>query len=156
MKRGSENHLHRTWLSHLPFLMEYAINANQPHWNNWHCEARSHQADSRAERCDFTVLGALSLGKNKDREAVANQFASIPECLSRAGFALRQGKRIEKSCRQVVFEALEEACLARILLGKKMRLEKFLRHRRRDLPPPFSWQCCKNDRRVHVALMIGG
>ena len=61
---------------------------------------------------DFTVLGPLAFRKNQHGESVAEQLAGVAQRLPRAGFALRQGKRVEEQRGQPVVQAVGEPLLA--------------------------------------------
>ena len=101
------------------------------------------------------LLGPPAFGKQQHRIAVAEQFAHIAKRLPRSGFPLRQREGVEKCGRQPVVQAVGEPFLARELLGEKMRLEKFFRHRRRHARAPSHRQRGEYHRRIHVALVVG-
>ena len=145
----------RSGLRHLPRLMEDAIDAFEADRNHRHAQPRRHHPDAGTKRTDFAMIGTLAFWKDQHREAVADELARVAQRLPRARLALWQRERVEKGGREVVLEASSHPLSTRVPLRKEMRLEEFLRHRRRDAAAPPAGQRCENHRHVHVALMIG-
>ena len=102
------------------------------------------------------VSRAHALRKNQHREAVAGDLADVAQRLPRAGFALRQRKRVEEERREVVVQPLAEHLAPRLTFREEVRLEELLRHRRRDGLADVAGHRREDDRHVEVALVIGG
>ena len=108
------------------------------------------------KRAISPCCGSPAFGIDQDREAVADQVADVAQGLARAAFALRQRESVEEERREVVVRAVLDVRLPAELLRIEVRLEELLRHGRCDAVTPARRERVEDDRRVEVALVIGG
>ena len=68
--------------------MEDAIDPLEAHRDDGHVEAGGNHGGAGLEPADFALLRPPALGKDEDREAVADEVANISEGLARSGLPL--------------------------------------------------------------------
>src|SRR5262245_65235696 len=125
-QRLTERHADTPRPSHPPTDAKPLLQAIDADGDDGGVETRCDHADAGAERIDGATLGTVSLRKDQDRRAFAQQLADVPQGLPRAGLALWNGKRIEEERRQIVVETAGEPGGAAVFRGKEMRREQFL------------------------------
>src|SRR5262249_14911660 len=98
----------------------------------------------------------LAFGKDQNRPALLRQLADIPDGFARAGLGLRNRKSVDEQRRESVDQAVRPPLAPRMTLGMEMRVEELLPHSRSYAVSPAARQARQDDRRIEMALVIGG
>src|SRR4051794_10413206 len=119
-------------------MVENSLQVLEPDGNHRDAQLCGNHGDAGLEPVDFATFGPFPFRIYKDRESVLQDLADISKGLACSGLALRQWKRVEEHCREVVVQAVGEPRLPAELLRKEVGLEELLGHRgRHTVAPPW-------------------
>src|SRR5919197_3313614 len=122
-ERLAERDRHATGSGHVPVFVQHAIESLEMYGHNRHVQTRGHHADTRLKTPDLARLRPLAFGKDQNRDAVADEIADVAQRLTRAGFALRQRKRVEEERCQIVAETVRPDLPRTMTIRMEVRVE---------------------------------
>ena len=94
-------------------------------------------------------------GKIRIEKPSVDELAHVAQRPPGSRLLLWQRERIEEERDEIVDGARRQSFPGRVVFGKEMRIEVFLRHRDGDRSTPPTRKRLQNDGRIEMALMVG-